>query len=63
MKVGVLVDITENYREKIISAKKCGFDFGQLAIWDMDFYTDENAKALKELCDEIGFKIIIHYIG
>ena len=63
MKVGVLVDITENYREKIISAKKCGFDFGQLAIWDMDFYTDENAKALKELCDEIGFKIISLWCG
>lgn len=63
MKVGVLVDITEDYRGKIMDAKRCGFDFGQLAIWDMDFYTEENAKALKALLDEIDFKAISLWCG
>ena len=63
MKVGVLVDITENYREKIISAKENGFDFGQLAIWNMDFYTDENARDLKALLEEVDFKAISLWCG
>lgn len=63
MKVGVLVDITENYREKIIDAKRCGFDFGQLAIWDMGFYTDENARDLKALLEEVDFKAISLWCG
>ena len=48
MRVGLLVDITEpNWKEKIHQAKEMGFDFGQLANWNMDFYTDENLKELK----------------
>ena len=42
MKVGLLVDITEDFKGKIRHAKSLGFDFGQLVNWNMDFYTDEN---------------------
>ena len=55
MKIGLLVDITENWREKLRHAVSLGFDRGQIAIWDMSFYTDENAKLLKEYLEEIGF--------
>ena len=37
MKVGLLVNIDKNYKENIREAKSLGFDFGQIAIWDMDF--------------------------
>ena len=63
MKVGVLINITENYRETIINAKKNGFDFGQLVMWDPDFYTDENARDLKALLEEVDFKAISFWCG
>ena len=55
MKVGLLVDINKNFREQIAYAKALGFDRGQLVVWDMDFYTEENAVALKAALDELGF--------
>ncbi len=63
MKVGVLINITENYREVILDAKKNGFDFGQLVMWDMDFYTDENARDLKAFLEEVDFKAISFWCG
>ena len=63
MKVGLLVDITENYEKKIRHAKSLGFDFGQLVIWDMDFYTDENLCALKKLLTELDFTVTDLWCG
>ena len=63
MKVGLLVDITENFEEKIRHAKSLGFDFGQLVIWDMDFYTDENLRALKKLLAELDFTVTDLWCG
>ena len=63
MKVGLLVDITENYEKKIRHAKSLGFDFGQLVIWDMDFYTDENLCALKKLLAELDFTVTDLWCG
>ena len=63
MKVGLLVDITEDYEAKIRHAKSLGFDFGQLVIWDMDFYTDENLAALKKLLREIDFTVTDLWCG
>ena len=63
MKVGLLVDIQDNYEEKIRHAKSLGFDFGQLVIWDMDFYTDENLKALRSLLEEIDFTVTDLWCG
>jgi sugar phosphate isomerase/epimerase len=63
MKIGLLVDITENYKEKISHAKALGFDFGQLAIWDMTFYTEENLRELKATLEAEGFTAIGLWCG
>ena len=63
MKVGLLVDITEDYEAKIRHAKSLGFDFGQLSIWNMDFYTDENLIALKNLLRELDFTVTDLWCG
>lgn len=63
MKVGLLVDITENYEEKLRHAKSLGFDFGQLVIWNMDFYTDENLSKLKALLEELSFDVTDLWCG
>ena len=63
MKIGLLVDITENFEEKIRHAKSLGFDFGQLVVWDMDFYTEENLKALKKLLAVLDFTVTDLWCG
>ena len=63
MRVGLFVDITENFEEKIRHAKSLGFDFGQLAVWDMDFYTDENLEKLKSVLDELDFTVTDLWCG
>ncbi len=55
MRVGLFVDITENYAEAIRHAKRLGFDCGQLAMWDMDFYTAENLQGLQRVLREERF--------
>ncbi len=63
MKVGLLVDIKDNFEKNIRHAKSLGFDFGQLVIWDMDFYTDENLAALKKLLCELDFTVTDLWCG
>ena len=63
MKVGLLVDITDNFEGKIRHAKALGFDFGQLVIWDMNFYTQDNLAALKKLLSELDFKVTDLWCG
>lgn len=63
MRVGLFVDITEDFEGKLRHAKALGFDFGQLAVWDMDFYTDENLEALKKLLCELDFTVTDLWCG
>ena len=63
MKVGLLIDITKNYKETIRKAKAQGFDFGQICIWDMDFYTDENLQELKETLEKEQFRVTDVWCG
>jgi len=63
MKVGLFIDIKDNFEEKIRHAKSLGFDFGQLVVWDMDFYTDENLAALKKLLCELDFTVTDLWCG
>ena len=63
MKVGLFVDITDDFEGKIRHAKSLGFDFGQLAVWTMDFYTDENLEALKKLLSELDFTVCDLWCG
>ncbi len=63
MRVGLLVDITENYKEQIRHAKELGFNCGQLAQWDMSFYTEENLAELKKLLEEEQFEVSAFWCG
>ena len=63
MKIGLLVDIKDNFEEKIRHAKSLGFDFGQLVVWDMDFYTEENLQNLKKLLSELDFTVTDLWCG
>ncbi len=63
MKIGLFVQLHENFEEDIRHAKRLGFDFGQLLIWDMNFYTDENLKRLKDLLTELDFTVTDIWCG
>lgn len=63
MRVGLLVDITTDWREKILHAVSLGFTTGQLAVWDMEFYTEENLNSLKALLQETGFEVSALWCG
>ncbi len=63
MRVGLLVDITKNYKEEIRHAKELGFDNGQICIWDMDFYTEENLKGLKKCLEKEKFEATSMWCG
>lgn len=63
MRVGLLVDITEDFKGKIRHAKGLGFDFGQLVNWNMDLYTDENLEELKKVLEEEQFTATDFWCG
>lgn len=63
MRVGLFVDITKNYKEQIRHAKKLGFNCGQLAQWDMSFYTEENLAELKKTLEEEQFEVSAFWCG
>ena len=63
MKVGLLIDLSENFEAKLRHAKDLGFDRGQLAVWDMDFYTDENLYKLQKITDELQFTVADLWCG
>ncbi|MBE6606024.1 MAG: sugar phosphate isomerase/epimerase [Ruminococcaceae bacterium] len=63
MKVGLLVDITENYKENIRQAKALGFDCGQICIWNMDFYTKDNLNELKAILKKEEFAVSAVWCG
>lgn len=63
MKVGLFVDITEDFEGKLRHAKSLGFDFGQIAVWDMEFYTDENVNKLQALLKELDFTVTDVWCG
>ena len=63
MKVGLLIDLSEDFEAKLRHAKDLGFDRGQLAVWDMDFYTDENLYKLQKITDELQFTVADLWCG
>lgn len=63
MKIGLLVDISENWEQKLRHAKSLGFNFGQLANWNMSFYTEKNLNALKNFLAEIDFTVTDFWCG
>lgn len=63
MKIGLLVNAEGDYKENIRHAKRLGFDFGQLTVWDMNFYNDQTLKELKEVLEEEQFTITDLWCG
>ncbi len=65
MKIGKLISSIANasYYEKIKKASSQGFDNGQIAVWDMDYYTDANAEELKRACRDFNFTITALWCG
>lgn len=63
MKVGLFVDITEDMEGKLRHAKRLGFDFGQLAVWDMSLYNDDTLDRLKQLLAELDFTVTDLWCG
>jgi len=63
VRVGLLVDITTDYGEKIRHAKRLGFDCGQLVMWDMDFYTEENLFGLRTVLEKEQFEATGFWCG
>lgn len=63
MRVGLLVNATENFEEELRHAKELGFDFGQLVVWNMEFYTEENLLKLKKALTELDFTVTDLWCG
>lgn len=63
MKVGFLVDLTENAYDCIKDAAEKGFDNGQVSVWDMRLYTDEVALEIKRACKDFNFTITAVWCG
>jgi len=52
MRIGLFIDISEDYASAIRHAKRLGFDCCQLVNWNMELYTEEHLQALKKVLDE-----------
>ena len=63
MRVGILVPWGGNFEANVKKARAIGFACGQVSIWDMQFYTEENAKKLKNICDGCGFEVTSLWCG
>ncbi len=63
MKVGILVHVNKDLYEAIKEAHEQGFDNGQLSMWNMDNYTDENVEKVKRACKDFNFTITAVWCG
>ncbi|MBQ8523094.1 MAG: sugar phosphate isomerase/epimerase [Clostridia bacterium] len=65
MKIGVLVNLTlpEQLETKFADLKKYGFDSCQLCAWNPALWTDENAVAVKALCEKYGITVSAFWCG
>ena len=63
MKVGLFIDISKDFESEIRHAKELGFSSGQLAVWNMDLYTEKTASELKALLNELDFTVTDLWCG
>lgn len=63
MRTGLVIDIDKNYESQIRHAKELGFVTGQLVVWDMTFYTDENLEGLKKVLEKENFDVSAMWCG
>ena len=57
MRIGILVPVGDDFEAKVKKVRSLGFVCGQISIWDMNFYTEANARKIKAVCDENGFEV------
>lgn len=64
MRVGCLINMNENPYECIRHfAVDLGFCSGQLSVWDMSLYTEENAHLVLKACREFDFTVTAVWCG
>lgn len=64
MRVGCLIQMTNDPYECIRHyAVDLGFKSGQLSVWDMSLYTEENAKIVRRACKDFDFTVTALWCG
>lgn len=63
MKVGLLIPLEENPREKIAYAVSLGIHCGQISVWDMRLYRQDVADAINAACKELDFTVTALWCG
>ena len=63
MKVGVLVPLGSDLRERFAKMREMGFDNCQLNSWNVSILTDEKAEEVKALTAEYGITITAYWAG
>lgn len=63
MRTGILINVNGNLEARIRHMAELGFCCGQLSVWDMDFYTAENAKKVQQILKTYNFEISSVWCG
>jgi L-ribulose-5-phosphate 3-epimerase len=63
MRIGVFVAMTRAIREGFGVVRELGLDNCQLGCWDMDLYTDHNAREIVEAVESSGVQITTLWAG
>ncbi len=63
MKIGAIVFLELDLREQFENLKSLGLDSCELNNWMDAYRTEENARLVKELCEEYGITITSYWCG
>ena len=63
MKIGCVVDLRPEIEKSFEEALSLGIHRGQLVVWDMSLYTEENAERILKFCREEDFHISALWAG
>ena len=63
MHVGILVPWGSDFEEKVKKVKSLGFRSGQVSIWDMKAYTEDNAEKIKAVSAANDFEFTSLWCG
>lgn len=63
MKLGVIINLTENVKEDFLKIKGLGINTCQLCCWDLKLMTDETAEKINKLSSELDMEITAFWCG
>lgn len=63
MKIGCIVNLQDSVEASFAEAVKLNLHSGQLAVWNMELYTDEMVEKVKAFCQEHSFEITAVWCG